>query len=420
MRPFPRTLRPRLVAALAAGALVAGSSLFSLTHLELARADDDLKDKQKKVRQEISAAHDELEESSAQARRTAQRLEAAQAALATARGELAVAKARVAAARIKDRQMQDRLDAAIARLEAARADLARGRAEMESQRDAVASMISDIYQQGDPRLLAFTAILNSKTPADLTHEMEARQVMVGTQTRVYDELRATEVLLQVQEDQVAEAKRETAQRRQEAAEHLATMRAAEQQAVDAAAAVRASVTESRSAKAAALAARRADLRMLRQLRAEEQHIAELLKRRAAARNPDGPTGGYLSSPASGGITSGYGYRIHPIYGYWGLHDGIDLAPGCGAPMRAAAGGTVLSSYWSDVYGNRLIVDHGIVHGVGLATIYNHAVRYTVGVGSHVERGEIIGYVGSTGWSTGCHLHFTVMVNGTAVDPLDWL
>jgi murein DD-endopeptidase MepM/ murein hydrolase activator NlpD len=89
-------------------------------------------------------------------------------------------------------------------------------------------------------------------------------------------------------------------------------------------------------------------------------------------------------------------------------------------MRAAGPGTVLSSYWSSVYGNRLIVDHGIVRGVGLATIYNHATRYIVGVGQRVSRGQIIGYVGSTGWSTGCHLHFTVMVNGKAVDPMKWL
>jgi murein DD-endopeptidase MepM/ murein hydrolase activator NlpD len=81
---------------------------------------------------------------------------------------------------------------------------------------------------------------------------------------------------------------------------------------------------------------------------------------------------------------------------------------------------VLSRYWSDSYGNRLIIDHGVAKGVGLATIYNHATHYTVSTGQQVRRGQVIGYVGTTGWSTGCHLHFTVMDNGKAVDPMNWL
>ncbi|QCC78629.1 M23 family metallopeptidase [Nocardioides daphniae] len=70
--------------------------------------------------------------------------------------------------------------------------------------------------------------------------------------------------------------------------------------------------------------------------------------------------------------------------------------------------------------NRLVLDHGILSGVGVASIYNHATKYVVRTGERVKRGQVIGYVGSTGWSTGCHLHFTVMVNGRTVDPRKWL
>jgi murein DD-endopeptidase MepM/ murein hydrolase activator NlpD len=80
---------------------------------------------------------------------------------------------------------------------------------------------------------------------------------------------------------------------------------------------------------------------------------------------------------------------------------------------------VVSSYFSGVYGNRLIIDNGAIAGVGVATIYNHATTYTVGVGDRVSEGQVVGYEGSTGWSTGCHLHFTVMVNGQAADPMNW-
>ena len=99
--------------------------------------------------------------------------------------------------------------------------------------------------------------------------------------------------------------------------------------------------------------------------------------------------------------------------------GTDFGGGCGQPIHAAESGRVVSSYWSDVYGRRLIVDHGALNGAGVATIYNHASTYTVGPGAQVQRGQVIGYVGDTGWSTGCHLHFTVMANGRAVDPANW-
>ena len=120
------------------------------------------------------------------------------------------------------------------------------------------------------------------------------------------------------------------------------------------------------------------------------------------------------------MTSPFGYRIHPIYHYWGLHDGTDFGVSCGEPMRAVAGGTVIARYWSDVYGNRLYLNLGQINGQNITAVYNHATSYRVSVGDHVNQGDVVGYVGSTGWSTGCHLHFTILVNGTAVDPMNWL
>ncbi|MFZ2503465.1 MAG: M23 family metallopeptidase, partial [Nocardioides sp.] len=140
----------------------------------------------------------------------------------------------------------------------------------------------------------------------------------------------------------------------------------------------------------------------------------------AAQGTPGPHDGFLAMPVSGRITSPYGYRIHPIYGYWGLHNGIDFGAGCGSPLYAPADGKVVARYYSGVYGNRLLIDHGVVAGAGLSTIFNHATSYVVGAGSRVTRGQLIGYVGGTGWSTGCHLHFIVMEDGAPVDPMGWL
>ena len=122
----------------------------------------------------------------------------------------------------------------------------------------------------------------------------------------------------------------------------------------------------------------------------------------------------------GPVTSPFGWRIHPIYGYRALHNGIDIGVGCGTPIRAPHGGTVLTQYYQSAWGNRVIVDHGVKYGVGVATTYNHLSAFAVSIGEHVRRGQVIGYVGTTGWSTGCHLHFSVLENGVAVDPLKWL
>ena len=112
-------------------------------------------------------------------------------------------------------------------------------------------------------------------------------------------------------------------------------------------------------------------------------------------------------------------RFHPIYQFWRLHSGRDYAAPCGSPVRAAASGTVILAGSAGGYGNRVVIDHGLVSGESLATTYNH-LRSIRTWGGHVSRGETIGYEGSTGSSTGCHLHFETLENGEFVDPRKWL
>jgi murein DD-endopeptidase MepM/ murein hydrolase activator NlpD len=408
-----------MVAASAAALLALGTVSVPLSFA------DELKDRQKQVEKKIDHAKDDVHASSARLRRANARLEAAQRELDGAQSRLAVARSKLAVARERDRQMQEALDAARERLASAREELAAGREDVGEQQRVVAGTISDIYQEGDPELLAFAGILDAQTPADLTRQAEVRNVIVGRETRAYDQLAAAEVLLEVRERQVEEAKEQVAVRRQEAADNLVEKRQLEGEAQDAAAEVRVIVGERASARKAADRARAADLRTLAALKREQAQIEERLRRiaeralrtQAPSSTPD--PGGFLSYPTNGGVTSPFGYRRHPIYGYWGMHDGVDFGPGCGAPIQAAGPGRVVASYWSDVYGRRLIISHGAVGGVGLATIYNHASGYNVGVGASVGRGQTIGYVGNTGWSTGCHLHFTVTSNGSSVNPMNW-
>jgi murein DD-endopeptidase MepM/ murein hydrolase activator NlpD len=165
--------------------------------------------------------------------------------------------------------------------------------------------------------------------------------------------------------------------------------------------------------------------VLQRLQREEQRIKQriLAQARRAARSHggfNGATGGFLDRPVPGIVTSPFGYRRHPIYGYWGLHDGTDFRVGCGEPLHASASGHVISRYYSSVYGNRLYVGVGMVNGKYLTVVYNHLSGYAVGSGQDVARGQVIGYAGNTGWSTACHLHFTVLANGQPVNPMNYM
>ena len=81
---------------------------------------------------------------------------------------------------------------------------------------------------------------------------------------------------------------------------------------------------------------------------------------------------------------------------------------------------MINTYWDEVYGNRLYLSIGRVNGANITLVYNHMSGYAAGEGETVARGEVVGYVGSTGWSTGCHLHFTVLRNGEPVDPMNYM
>ncbi len=127
--------------------------------------------------------------------------------------------------------------------------------------------------------------------------------------------------------------------------------------------------------------------------------------------------GLLLNPVGGRISSPFGRRFHPIFHEWRLHAGVDLHASCGTPIRAAADGVVRSVSYDSSGGHRLV----IAHPGGLTTHYLHALkRYQVRKGQKVKRGQVVGLVGSTGWSTGCHLHFGTKINGRLVDPAQLL
>ncbi|MDR0488965.1 MAG: M23 family metallopeptidase [Propionibacteriaceae bacterium] len=125
-------------------------------------------------------------------------------------------------------------------------------------------------------------------------------------------------------------------------------------------------------------------------------------------------------PTDGVISSNYGYRIHPIYGGRRFHDGLDFAADCSVPIRAVADGVVIDQYRSSGYGKKVLVSHGYVNGRHMVSAYSHLSDYAVSTGASVSQGQAIGYVGSTGASTGCHLHFMLWVDGSLANPRSYL
>jgi murein DD-endopeptidase MepM/ murein hydrolase activator NlpD len=398
---------------------------------------DDLKDRQHQVQAQIEQAQEEAEAASRAVNRAKADLVDAEAQLARAQAGYADAQAHAAdvqaqlvAAQAQDAQTQAALAVAQANLEQARADVVAGQAALEAQQAQVAATVVGIYQDGSPELLAWSGYLQAQTPADLIRKMEYADTLIEDQNTVFEELHAAEVALREQRVRVHEAEEAADEQADLAAQQLANTERLKDEADQAANAallaqneVTLTVAARGKAQRKAERAHRHDVEELKKLKKQEQKIKAQILAAAAADHSTGYVGnddGFLMPPVDGSVTSPFGFRVHPIYHYWGLHDGTDFGVSCGEGMRAAADGKVISRYYSSVYGNRLYVDVGKVNGHNLTVVYNHATSYRVSVGDHVTRGETVGYVGSTGWSTGCHLHFTVLQDGTAVDPMGYL
>jgi murein DD-endopeptidase MepM/ murein hydrolase activator NlpD len=134
---------------------------------------------------------------------------------------------------------------------------------------------------------------------------------------------------------------------------------------------------------------------------------------ASLDQPQASVAGAMAWPVAGRITSGFGYRVHPILRFARLHKGVDFGAGWGTPIVAASDGQVTRAGWAGGYGRQV----RIAHAGGLATSYSHMSQIVAEEGSFVRRGQLIGYVGSSGLSTGPHLHYEVYRSGTPVNPL---
>ena len=434
LRHFPngRTARTRI----ALGALVCASMVavsFAAPGPSLASGDNrhSLTHQKTQLGHQIASSEADLGEISQRLTTAQGALDSAAAELTTARTQLGALQVDVQQAVLRDQQMQQALDAARQRLADAHADLRVGLATVDRQRRelagfAVSNAPAQLTQMSTLGLL-FSA---NSTQQALARAQVARSAL-DTQVSQLQRLQANQVLLRYTEQRVADATAQVAADRAAAADHLARTQALESAASAAEATVAQQVVDLQSRRDALSAAKQVELHRIATMKQErdslEARLRAIAARRAAARQSAVganavSAGGFLSLPlhSSTYVTSPYGMRLHPILHIWELHDGTDFHADCGTAVYAAAPGRVLSEYYNVGYGNRLLIDHGVVDGVSLATSYTHLSSYVAGVGSQVSRGQLIAYSGDTGWSTACHLHFSVYVNGSTVDPMTWL
>lgn len=333
------------------------------------------------------------------------RLVAAQARLAQLQATLDAAQAAATEAHTRTTEATEGYQAAAAAAGAAQAEVTRAerarealQAVADQARAARGRLARDAYQSGGLSGLAgLAAVLVSDNPS----QMRDRLVQVSRATR-----NQTLRLTAAQEQGELAARRE--QRTIAAAQALATARS--------------SASDTLARMTAAEATEKQAVAALSTALAEQQDAVQDVEgvRTQSAVGSLGPVlagPGSLLMPADDPVTSPFGMRVHPVTGVRKPHTGTDFGVPCGTPVEAAADGTVHSSGWNTAYGNRLIITHP---ALGIATTYNHLTQALVTEGQRVTRGQVIAISGTTGYSTGCHLHFEVVAGGSYVDPMPFV
>jgi len=302
---------------------------------------------------------------------------------------------------------QQALKAAERSLGTAQARLADTESRMSGLRvkAAEAAVRAYVHPGGDPLL----EIVRAKDLGEASRRQALLAHVVASDRDIVDQMRAVRQDEQSERENLAQAASVATERKKAAADKLATLEKARNDQVRLKSALDARITEV-SAEVAALGREEASLTALIRARQLPPDAADTPA--ASANAPAAKVSGSgLAWPANGTLTSGFGYR-------WGaLHAGIDIANNVGTPIRAAKSGTVIVAGWNDGgYGNWVIIDHG----GGFSTLYGHMSRIRTSEGTRVGQGDLIGDMGSTGNSTGPHLHFETRVNGNPQDPTRYL
>lgn len=363
---------------------------------------------------QVAEASSALTKASKAVLEAAESLRITQAKLPLARENLAVATAREAEATGTYNQAKVDLSAAKVAYTSALSKVTSKEAEISQLQKKVDQFARSVYQQGPTS--QWEIILESESPSDLTIRLQNIKAASTSTSNSLDGLVTAKDQLAI-DAAIAESVRLDMQRISDlAAQALIDA----QNAADKAAAAKAEVDTLVKQEAAALKIAEDDKAKVQaqynELRAEQIRIAALSKSAGKQGPVDPQATGPLSWPLPGlAAGGGVGWRVHPVYKYRSCHTGVDSGAPRGTPIRSAGTGIVLATKVSRAYGNMTLIDHG----GGVVTMYAHQSRFGVTPGQIVMNQEVIGYIGSTGFSTGPHLHFEVHLNGVPYNPMGW-
>ena len=297
--------------------------------------------------------------------------------------------------------------------------LAEAQKRLEGRETVFYKRVRDIYING--RLSYIDVVIGSKDFSDFANRLEVLKRIIDSDITLINEIKKERAEIEAHKQK------------------LETDRAKLVELEKAALAKQAEIEQKKAERNVVLQKAQNDrataMQAIEELNASSAQVSAMLKERQAARAAAAAAAaqtsagqgqgasdnwvqgtGQLGWPVSGEITSPYGYRVHPIWGTTIYHSGIDIGVDEGTPVHAADGGVVVWSGWMGGYGYAVVIDHGN----GLSTLYGHNSELAVDEGQSVAKGQVISYAGSTGNSTGPHVHFEVRVNGDPVDPMGYL
>jgi murein DD-endopeptidase MepM/ murein hydrolase activator NlpD len=289
----------------------------------------------------------------------------------------------------------------------------------------VGNLARAVYQNG--AFADFDLLITAQSPTDLSDRAQALDAVSRANNQTLSQMAGIRAELALKEARLEILRQQVDEKRQLAAIALSKANIARDRAAAAKLKVDLLVAQKATALDVAASERAKVLKQYKSVQAEQQRIAALLAKQAAAEAARLASGGSLSFNPTGSdgfrwpldgpvrVGQGVGPRVHPVYGYRSCHTGVDQGAPTGTPIRSAAAGIVVINASGGPYGNHTLISHGN----GLFSMYAHQSRFGAEEGQTVKSGDVIGYVGSTGFSTGPHLHFEIHVGGTPYDPLGW-
>lgn len=426
-------MRLRTARASALGAILCCALGFGL--VSTPALGDSLDQQKNQIDGKVDRLQNAVEDTSKELAAAFGKLEKTQAQLPEAQARVAETQSLEAAAQSRTTELTAQLVEAQRKMEQAEARVAENATKLAAFQNALDRLAADAFQGGQTSQLAVA--MGAATPDEFAAQLSLADTMSTLTDDALRNLQTLRAESAAEESYLSAVRDEIAVLKTAAEQALAAARIARTDAQAAKAALEKLIGQREKYAAEDEKRREKELAALRAAEKEQERLAAELKERArkaklaaeaaaakAHANPQPSTGGssrggWLNYPANGPITSEFGMRFHPILRYWKLHSGTDFGIPCGTPVYATASGTIFGAFYNVGYGNRILIDHGIVKGVNLVTTYNHLSSF-VRTSGHVERGQLIGYSGTTGYSTGCHLHFETLEDGTFVNPRTWI